>query len=57
MKVYVVKWINAEPYSGYSGVHKIFYNRAQAERYLHEEGTGPHSDYYLSKNIEEYEVE
>ena len=65
MKVYVVRWFSAEPYEPSSGIHKVFYSRQCAERYLIEEGLGPHGvdlseyneGYFLSSTIKEYEVE
>lgn len=65
MKVYIVKFFSAEPYSDYSGVRKVFDSREKAARYLNEQGTGPYGadeeeynpGYYLSKTIQEFEVE
>ncbi len=63
-RVYVVRWVDAEPYEPWSGVHKIFATREGAEAYIEEKGSGPHDQdledgafgYYLSGDIQEYEV-
>lgn len=64
MRVYIVRWFSAEPYTDYEGVHKIFDSREKAEKYLSDAGTGPHEvddenfdyGYFLSKTIEGYDV-
>lgn len=64
MKVYIIRWFDAEPYSYNEGIHKIFAKKEDAEKYLSDVGPGPHGidhedceyGYYLSSYSTEYDV-
>lgn len=62
MKVYIVNWFDAEQYSDCSGVHSVYSSRDAAQGFIDEKGIGPHFEigshngYFLSDDIEEYEV-
>lgn len=34
MKVYIVEWFSAEPYSDCSGVEKVFFNKEDAQKFI-----------------------
>lgn len=64
MKVYVLTWFDAEPYSDCGGIYSVFDSLEKAEKHLEEVGLGPHgvnedendSGYYIHRQIREYKV-
>lgn len=64
MKVYVVTWFSAEPYTDYSGTHSVWASLEDAEEFVENNkgvmGADPKNydeGYFLSSYITEHEVQ
>lgn len=65
MQVYIVRWIDAEPYEYGGGVHKVFLNYDDANHYVKSHQDGPYGvdesnydyGYYIVDDIKCFDVE